>query len=78
MLSNLEYTHSFSTDIFDFIQKKKFFMETIQNRCDNKQLNSNNYSFNKIKKYTSIESDMEKEEKDKQFQKSFDEVFFLY
>ena len=78
MSSDLEDTHSVSMDIFDFIQKKKFFMENFQNKYDNKQLNSNNYSFNKIKKHTPIDLYEEKEEKDKQFKKSFDAVFLLY
>ena len=78
MSSDLEDTHSVSMDIFDFIQKKKFFMENFQNKYDNKQLNSNNYSFNKIKKHTPIDLYEEKEEKDNQFKKSFDEVFLLY
>jgi hypothetical protein len=78
MSSDLEDTHSVSMDIFDFIQKKKFFMENFQNKYDNKQLNSNNYSLNKIKKHTPIDLYEEKEEKDNQFKKSFDEVFLLY
>ncbi len=78
MSSTLEDTHSFPLNIVDPIQKKKFFMENIQNIRYNKQLNSNNSSCNNNKKYTSIELDEEKEEKDKQFKKSFDEVFLLY
>ena len=78
MSSDLKDTHSVSMDIFDFIQKKNFFMENFQNKYDNKQLNSNNYSFNKIKKHTPIDLYEEKEEKDNQFKKSFDEVFLLY
>ena len=78
MSSTLEDTHSFPLNIVVPIQKKKFFMENIQNIRYNKQLNSNNSSCNNNKKYTSIELDEEKEEKDKQFKKSFDEVFLLY
>ena len=78
MSSTLEDTHSVSMDIFDFTQKKKNFMENIHNICDNQQLNSNKSSCQKNKKYTTIELDEEKEEKDKQFKKSFDEVFQLY
>ena len=78
MSSTLEDTHSISVDIFNIIQQKKFFMEDIQNISDNKQLNSNKSSYHKNKKYSTIELDEEKEERDKQFKKSFDEVFFLY
>ena len=44
MSYTLEDTHSVSMNIYDFIQNKKIFMENYQNRCDNKQLNSNKSS----------------------------------
>ena len=78
MSSTLEDTNSVSMDIFNYIQKKKIFFENFQNIHDNKQLNSYKSSSNKNKKYASIELDEEREEKDKQFKKSFDEVFLLY
>ena len=57
MSYTLEDTHSVSMNIYDFIQNKKIFMENYQNRCDNKQLNSNKSSFHKNRKYSPIELD---------------------
>ena len=51
-------------------------MENYQNRCDNKQLNSNKSSFHKNRKYSPIELDQEKEEKDKQFKKVSMKYFY--